>query len=82
MHGHRPVDRCLEFRGFRPAKVLEHRVLTDPDEDTCNTAKHPNRVTPMSLNSARITGGSARVVLPPMSSNMIQFAGSATNSTL
>jgi Alpha-L-arabinofuranosidase C-terminal domain len=63
-----------EFRGFRPAKVLEHRVLADPDEDARNMAKHPHRVTPTSLRGMRITEGSAHVVLPPMSWNMIRFA--------
>ena len=63
-----------EFRGFRPAKVLEHRILADPDEDARNTARHPHRVTPTSLNGMRITEGSAHVVLPPMPWNMIRFA--------
>lgn len=69
-----PLDLVTEFRGLRPAKVLEHRVLADPDEDARNTAGHPHRVTPMSLNGTRITDGSARMVLPPMSWNMIRFA--------
>jgi alpha-L-arabinofuranosidase len=69
-----PLDLVTEFRGLRPAKVLDHRVLADPDEDARNTAGHPHRVTPMSLNGTRITDGSARVVLPPMSWNMIRFA--------
>jgi len=69
-----PLELLTEFRGFRPAKVLEHRVLADPDEDARNTAKHPHRVTPTSLTGTRITEGSAHVVLPPMSWNMIRFA--------
>jgi alpha-N-arabinofuranosidase len=69
-----PLELHTEFRGLRPAKVLEHLVLADPDEDARNTAEHPDRVTPVSLNGARITEGSAHVVLPPMSWNMIRFA--------
>jgi alpha-N-arabinofuranosidase len=69
-----PLELLIEFRGFRPAKVLEHRVLADPDDDARNTAKHPRRVTPMSLNGMRIAEGPALVVLPPMSWNMIRFA--------
>jgi alpha-L-arabinofuranosidase len=69
-----PLELLTEFRGFRPAKVLEHRVLADPDEDARNTAEYPHRVTPMTLNSTRITEGSAHVVLPPMSWNLIRFA--------
>jgi len=69
-----PLDLLTEFRGLRPAQVLEHRVLADADEDARNTAEHPDRVTPRSLDGMRITEGSAHVVLPPMSWNMIRFA--------
>ena len=69
-----PVELLVEFRGLRPAAILEHRAIADPDEDACNTAAQPSRVTPMTLNGTRVAEGSARIVLPPMSWNIIRFA--------
>jgi len=68
-----PVELLVEFRGMRPTTVLEHQVIADPDEDACNTAEQPGRVTPTDLSGTAIAEGSARVVLPPMSWNIVRF---------
>jgi alpha-N-arabinofuranosidase len=68
------VELLVEFRGVRPAAVLEHRVVADPDEDAVNTAAQPDRVTPVTRDGGPVTDGTARVVLPPMSWNVIRFA--------
>ena len=69
-----PVELLLEFRGMHPTTVLEHRAIADPDEDACNTAEQPDCVTPAALSSVVMADGSARIVLPPMSWNIVRFA--------
>jgi alpha-N-arabinofuranosidase len=69
-----PIELLVEFRGLRPASILEHRAIADPDEDARNTAEQPSRVAPATLDGARLADGSARIVLPPMSWNVIRFA--------
>lgn len=71
-----PVELLVEFRGLRPTKILEHQAITDPDEDACNTAAQPSRVAPKPLDGTRMAEGPARIVLPPMSWNMIRFTTS------
>jgi alpha-N-arabinofuranosidase len=68
------AELLIEFRGWRPAGILEHLAICDPDEDARNTAEQPLRVKPTTLSDVRMTEGSTRAVLPPMSWNIIRFA--------
>jgi alpha-N-arabinofuranosidase len=77
-----PVELFVEFRGLRPTAVLEHRAIADPDEDACNTVEQPDRVTPTPLRGVTMAEGSARVVLPPMSWNIVRFAAESIGRPL
>ena len=77
-----PVELLVEFRGVQPTSVIEHRAIADPAEDACNSAQQPDRVTPTTLSDLAMAEGSARVVLPPMSWNIVRFAGHSSGHQL
>ena len=72
-----PMAVDIDLRGLPALAAGDHTTLAGDDPDAVNDAAAPDRVTPRQLDEVKVDGGRARVVLPPLSWNMIRFvAGS------
>ncbi|MEV7968500.1 alpha-N-arabinofuranosidase [Sphaerisporangium sp. NPDC088356] len=68
----RPVELTLDTRALGTVRVVEATTLTDDDVYAANTADAPDRVTPRP--NPDVQTGPARVLLPPVSWNVIRLA--------
>jgi alpha-N-arabinofuranosidase len=71
---HEPLALALDLRSLPNLAVGEHTALFDDDPEATNTADRPDRVTPTRLADVKATGGTATVVLPALSWNMLSFS--------
>jgi alpha-N-arabinofuranosidase len=71
---HEPLALALDLRALPNLAVGEHTALFDDDPEATNTADRPDRVTPTRLADVKATGGTATVVLPALSWNMLSFS--------
>jgi alpha-L-arabinofuranosidase len=69
----RPLELVADVRGAGSTRVLEHRVLADPDRHARNTAAEPDRVRPRRLDGAVVEGGTLTATLPPLSWNVLRL---------
>jgi alpha-L-arabinofuranosidase len=74
-HVEAPVELSLEHRAFPRHRVVEHVVLTDDDIRAVNTRERPDRVVPQE-HSGGGSDGTAPVLLPPVSWNVIRLQDS------
>jgi alpha-N-arabinofuranosidase len=75
---HQEAAVRLDLRGFPALTGGEHVVVCDDDPDAVNTAGQPDRVTPRRRDDVKVSDGTATVLLPPLSWNMIRLAGGAS----
>ncbi|MGI5126069.1 alpha-N-arabinofuranosidase [Pseudonocardia sp. CA-107938] len=69
-----PMALDLDVRPLERAGagwVADHVALCDDDPEAVNSADQPDRVTPHTRESVAADGGTAQVVLPPLSWNLI-----------
>jgi len=68
-----PMALTLDVRALGKVTRVSHRVLADPDRHARNTLAEPERVTPYRVDTAVVDGGAVRVLLPPLSWNVIRL---------
>jgi alpha-N-arabinofuranosidase len=68
-----PMSLVAAVRGLEDRSSVEHITLTDPDPGATNSADHPHRVVPRSLDTARLEGTSLVADLPPRSWNVLRL---------
>jgi alpha-N-arabinofuranosidase len=66
-----PLTVDLDVRALASGVVAEHVAVFDDDPDAVNSADAPDRVTPKQLDTVTADAGTASVVLPPVSWNML-----------
>ncbi|PPK97431.1 alpha-N-arabinofuranosidase [Kineococcus xinjiangensis] len=73
-----PARVEVGLRGFGAERVVSATTLhagEDQDRHTTNNQANPTAVQPRPLADVELTGGTATVVLPPLSWSVVQFAG-------
>jgi alpha-L-arabinofuranosidase len=68
-----PLTLVAPVRALEDLSVIEHLALADPDLSATNTAEHPDRVTPRSLDTARLDATTLQAELPPRSWNVLRL---------
>jgi alpha-N-arabinofuranosidase len=68
-----PAALAIDVRSMPGLAVGEHVCLSDHDPEATNTAEDPDRVTPSRLPDVKVADGTATVVLPALSWNMIRL---------
>jgi alpha-N-arabinofuranosidase len=68
------VALAIGLRAFSQHRLVEHVVIADEDFRAVNTQDNPDRVTPRAVGGADQDGDILRVVLPPVSWNVIRLA--------
>ena len=68
-----PLSLEAPLRALESLSIIEHLVLTDPDLDATNTAEHPDRIVPRTLDAARLDDATLRAELPPRSWNVLRL---------
>jgi alpha-N-arabinofuranosidase len=68
-----PLELTSDLRTFPDYCVEEHLVLTDEEVGASNTVENPDRVRPQSRSEAEVTESRLRVVLPPLSWNVVRL---------
>jgi len=68
-----PISLATPIRALAGLELIEHLTLADPDLTAANTARHPDRVTPRALQTARLEGTTLHAELPPRSWNVLRL---------
>lgn len=71
-HRSEPVELRVAIGAFGDLAVAEAWVLQDPDPSATNTEHDPDRITPQP-HPTELSGGSLRVVLPPVSWHAVRL---------
>ena len=72
-HGSEAITTEIALEGFGAPRILDHQLMTHPDLEAVNTAKHPNEVVPRQGSAAAIDADTVTVSLPPLSYQMIRL---------
>lgn len=72
-HTDEAVELAIGHRAFAGYDVAEHIVLADDDVYATNTEEHPGRVSPAHEVGTPSDNGTAHVVLPPVSWNVVRL---------
>ncbi|GAA4605091.1 alpha-N-arabinofuranosidase [Actinoplanes octamycinicus] len=65
--GTEAVPMQLDLRSFRGLEIADHISISDPDPAARNSVAEPDRVTPRRTAGPALDGGTATVLLPPVS---------------
>jgi alpha-N-arabinofuranosidase len=71
------LELNADLRAFPGYRVEEHLVLTDEETGTSNTLERQDRVRPQPRSGAEVADGRLRVVLPPLSWNVVRLGREA-----
>jgi alpha-N-arabinofuranosidase len=66
-----PMTVAMDVRALGGSIVAEHTTLCDKDAEAINSADDPERVVPRRLDDTAADAGTATVMLPPLSWNML-----------
>jgi alpha-L-arabinofuranosidase len=70
-----PLPAVIDVRSLPGLRVAHHTYLGDDDPSAANTKDAPDRIVPRSGADVPVDGGLVRMVLPPLSWNMIRIGG-------
>jgi alpha-N-arabinofuranosidase len=70
-----PLPAVIDVRSLPALRVAHHTYLGDDDPSAANTQDAPDRVIPRAGDDLAVDDGLVRVVLPPLSWNMIRIGG-------
>jgi alpha-L-arabinofuranosidase len=70
-----PLPAVIDVRSLPALRVAHHTYLGDDDPSAANTQDAPDRVVPRAGDDLAVDDGLVRVVLPPLSWNMIRIGG-------
>jgi alpha-N-arabinofuranosidase len=70
-----PLPAVIDVRSLPGLRVARHTYLGDDDPSAANTRDAPDRIEPRSGADVPVDGGLARMILPPLSWNMIRIGG-------
>jgi alpha-L-arabinofuranosidase len=70
-----PLPAVIDVRSLPALRVAHHTYLGDDDPSAANTQDAPDRVAPRPGADVPVDGGMVRMVLPPLSWNMIRIGG-------
>ena len=72
------VELSIGHRGYPGHRVLEHLVLSDDDVRAVNSPEQPDRIGVRRATPGTRDDGVARVILPPVSWNVVRMSGDQT----
>ncbi len=72
-HGSEHLDMAVNLNGFGALRVIDHRVMTSSDLETCNTLANPQAIKPIAGKGAVVEGNTLLAKLPPYSYQMIRL---------
>jgi alpha-N-arabinofuranosidase len=70
-----PLPAVIDVRSLPALRVAHHTYLGDDEPSAANTQDAPDRVVPRTGSVLPVDGGMVRMVLPPLSWNMIRIGG-------
>jgi alpha-N-arabinofuranosidase len=70
-----PLPAVIDVRSLPVLRVAHHTYLGDDEPSAANTQDAPDRVVPRTGAALPVDGGMVRMVLPPLSWNMIRIGG-------
>jgi alpha-N-arabinofuranosidase len=70
-----PLPAVIDVRSLPALRIAHHTYLGDDEPSAANTQDAPDRVVPRTGTALPVDGGMVRVVLPPLSWNMIRIGG-------
>lgn len=73
-HGTEVLDLALDLRGFGPATLIDHQVMTNADLEATNSLAAPNAVRPKKGTRAAIKDMTLTAKLPPYSYQMFRLS--------
>jgi alpha-N-arabinofuranosidase len=70
-----PLPAVIDVRALPALRVAHHTYLGGDEPSAANTQDAPDRVVPRTGAALPVDGGMVRIVLPPLSWNMVRIGG-------
>ncbi|MBV9205473.1 MAG: alpha-N-arabinofuranosidase [Actinobacteria bacterium] len=70
-----PLPAVIDVRSLPALRVARHTYVGDDEPSAVNTADAPDRILPRAGADVRVDSGVLRIILPPLSWNMLRIGG-------